>query len=98
MISSICSIQRVALVTLWFIGASVCAMAVPSVGPPVATPSSLNSGVPTVLTVSCAVTRQAGDPPVVQASLVRVNAANQQIAVIGVMQDNGQNGDAAAGD
>ncbi len=83
-----------------FLGVSVAVVAAPSVGTPIASPTSVNAGQSTPLTVSCSVTRQLGDPALVAngVNLLRLNPAGQTIAMLGTMLDNGLNGDSVAGD
>jgi PKD repeat protein len=74
--------------------------AAPTVNTPVVSPGVVPPGVPTTLTVSAAITTAPGDPALIETSvnLQRVTATGQVIAVLGTMRDDGQNGDAVAGD
>ena len=76
------------------------AFAAPSVGAPVMTPGSVNVGVLTQVTTACQVTRQQGDPEVLAngVNLLRLAANGTVMATWGVMRDDGQAGDAVAGD
>lgn len=90
------SIRFAALIVSFLTAAS----AAPTVGTPAANPPAVNAGQATQVTASCLITRQPGDPAVVPngVNLLRLNTAGQTLTILGVMQDNGQNGDAAAGD
>ena len=85
---------------LAMVATAVDVQAAPIVNTPVVSPGVVPPGVPTVLTVSAAITTVPGDPALIETSvnLQRVTATGQVIAVLGVMRDDGQNGDAAAGD
>lgn len=88
---------------LLFLGASLvptAALAAPSVGPPVTSPAIVPVGQPTQLTVTSQITTGPNDPPVIPTgvNLLRVNASNKVIAILGTMRDDGTNGDAVAGD
>jgi PKD repeat protein len=80
--------------------ASGSAVAAPSVGTPVANPTSINTGQATPITVTCQIARQSTDPAVIAngVNLLRLNDANQAIATLGVMRDDGKGGDAVAND
>jgi RHS repeat-associated protein len=72
------------------------AAAPPSAGTPIATPASIPVGVPTSLKVTSQIT----DPTVLTGgvNLQKVNTAGDVLATLGVMRDDGQGGDAIAGD
>lgn len=91
--------MRFQLAALLF-GVPLVVLAAPSVGTPTATPTSVTTGQATQVTVACLVTRQTGDRALIAngVNLLRLNASGQAIATLGVMLDNGQNGDAASGD
>ena len=74
--------------------------ATPSVGTPTVTPASVNVGVPTLVTVSCPVSTQPGDPALIPNSVnvLRLDAQNVTNKPLGVMHDDGLNGDTTAGD
>jgi hypothetical protein len=70
-----------------------------TIGAPVASPSSIPTGQPTLLTVTTQITLAPGEQ--VDAGgvlLLRLNAADQPIGVLGTMRDDGTNGDTIAGD
>jgi hypothetical protein len=75
-------------------------LATPSVGAPVALPDSFPPGFSVEVLVTCHIVSNPGDPAVVPAGvyLQRVNANNQFVATLGIMRDDGANGDAVAGD
>ena len=75
-------------------------LATPSVGTPVAIPDSLPPGFSVEVLVTCHIVTSPGDPVVVPQGvyLQRVNASNQFLATLGIMHDDGANGDAVAGD
>src|SRR5690242_9721930 len=74
--------------------------ATPIIGNPSVSPSSVNVGQPTALTVTCAINVGSGDPALLSngVNLVRLDANNQPIKIIDVMHDDGANGDAVAND
>jgi PKD repeat protein len=76
------------------------AAAAPRFSAPASSPSSVQAGVPTVLAVTSTLTTQPGDPMLIDGgvNLLRVTATGQSAAVLGVMRDDGLNGDAMAGD
>src|SRR5687767_2802870 len=67
-----------------------------TVGPVAATPSSVPVGVGTPVLLTAAIS----DPAVIAASvqLQRYDSQGRVVAVLGVLTDDGRNGDAAAGD
>lgn len=91
--------MRFQLAALLF-GVPLVVLAAPSVGTPTATPTAVNTGQATQVTVGCLVTRQTSDPALIAngVNLLRLNATGQTIATLGIMLDNGLNGDATAGD
>ncbi|MGA2214964.1 MAG: choice-of-anchor X domain-containing protein, partial [Bryobacteraceae bacterium] len=68
----------------------------PTVGAPVASPSSIPANALTLVTV----TSQIGDPTVIAGgvNLLQVNSTGGSPTILGVMHDDGKNGDAVAGD
>lgn len=82
------------------LGSTTIAGAVPTVGSPTITPSSVNLGVSTVVTVSCPISTQPGDPALIPTSVnvLRLDAQNVATRPLGTMHDDGLNGDATAGD
>jgi len=76
------------------------AFATPSVDRPVISPASIPAGRPVPVTVSAQIHTGPSDPQVIAAGvyLLRYDAANRFIANLGVMHDDGINGDAVAGD
>ncbi|MEQ1868728.1 MAG: hypothetical protein ABL961_01745, partial [Vicinamibacterales bacterium] len=69
-------------------------LAAPVVGPTVATPAQVGVGVLTPVVV----TAQIADPSVIATgvNLLRTDATGRTLAVVGVMHDDGVNGDAVA--
>lgn len=67
----------------------------PAIGPPVRAPSSLSTNTPTSVLVTVAI----ADPALIPASvgLVRIGGDGRPV-ILGAMHDDGQNGDAVAGD
>ena len=63
-------------------------------------PGTIGVGVTTLVTATSTITTGPGDPVLIPASveLLRTDATNQLIAVLGTMRDDGTNGDVAAGD
>jgi len=76
------------------------ALGAPTVGVPVASPTTINAGQSTPITVACPINRSSTDPTLIAngLNLLRLNDAGQTIATLGVMHDDGQNGDATAND
>jgi flagellar hook assembly protein FlgD len=72
----------------------------PTVATPQVSPPQIPSGVPTLLTVTSAITTLPGDPALIAGSvnLIRVSPTGQSLAVLGVMRDDGMAGDVVAGD
>jgi len=70
--------------------------ATPTVGTPTATPALITVNTPTVVTVTAQIT----DPTLLAngANLLRLGATSTQSTVLGVMHDDGLNGDAVAND
>ncbi|MBV9085142.1 MAG: hypothetical protein JOZ62_20900, partial [Acidobacteriaceae bacterium] len=68
----------------------------PTVGPINVTPSSITAGVSTSVTVTVQIT----DPTVLPGgvNLLREDASGNTLGIVGLMHDDGLNGDAAAGD
>ena len=75
-------------------------LATPTVGAPVTEPAAVPVAQATELIVTSRITTDPSDPPVISAgvNLLRVDASNKVIAILGQMLDNGTNGDAVAGD
>src|SRR5579871_1996207 len=76
------------------------ALGAPAVGAPVSSQAGIVVAVATQLKVTSQITLAPTDPPVVAngVNLLRVDASGQTLAILGVMHDDGLNGDAAAGD
>lgn len=68
--------------------------------PVVVQPAAVPAGQTSQLTVTSQITSGPGDPPVLATgvNLLRIAASGQVLATLGVMRDDGANGDAAAGD
>ena len=75
-------------------------LAAPVVGKPQVSQPTIPVGQPTELTITCQVTCGPTDPPVIPTgvNLLRLNTGNVVISNLGVMRDDGTNGDAVAGD
>ena len=86
------SLLVAAIVAPW-----VCAA--PTVGAPSANPNTINAGQATVVTVTATISRAANDPALVSngVNLLRL-ASNQSPSILGVMHDDGLNGDGVAND
>ena len=67
----------------------------PTVGAPTATPATIVANTPTTVTVAVAI---APTPLSNGVNLLRVGATGTQPTILGVMHDDGKNGDAVAGD
>jgi len=91
---------RLAIALAWLVvgGARIASAA--TVSAPVVTPTALPIGVPTVLTVTSAVTVGPGEPAVISTgvNLLRVTPTGTVLAILGTMRDDGLEGDAVAGD
>ncbi len=76
------------------------ALGAPSIGAPASSQTSIVVGVPVQLKVTSQITLAPADPPVVAngVNLLRVDGSGQTITILGVMHDDGLNGDAMAGD
>jgi hypothetical protein len=74
--------------------------AAPSVGTPAVDPLTLTANQPIVVTASCKISTSPGDPALLPrgVNLVRLTTAGKAVSVVGVMHDDGLNGDAVAGD
>jgi hypothetical protein len=70
--------------------------AAPAIGTPAASPASIPANASTLVTV----TTQIADPAVIASgvNLLQVNSAGGSPVILGVMHDDGKNGDAVAGD
>ncbi|MFZ4698474.1 MAG: Ig-like domain-containing protein [Candidatus Methylumidiphilus sp.] len=79
---------------------SSAALAVPTVGAPQSNPSALVAGQSAEVTVTSQISRLASDPAVTAGGvyLQRLTALNVVLDNLGVMRDDGVNGDAKAGD
>jgi flagellar hook assembly protein FlgD len=73
--------------------------AAPTVGAPSANPNTINAGQATVVTVTATISRAANDPALVSngVNLLRL-VSNQSPSILGVMHDDGLNGDGVAND
>src|SRR5271165_6234635 len=67
-----------------------------AIGATAANPTAATVGVPTTVTITSVIT----DPSLIAGSvnLQSLNSSNQVVAVIGLLHDDGLNGDAVAGD
>lgn len=76
------------------------ALATPSFSIPVSSPTSVILSAPSQVTVTSKLTTVPGDHALIPGSvnLLQVNTNGQSIATLGVMHDDGLNGDAVAGD
>ncbi len=74
--------------------------AAPSIGTPAVTPLTLTVGQSTPITTSCKINTATGDPALLPGgvNLVRLTATGAAVSTIGVMHDDGLNGDAKAAD
>lgn len=92
--------RRAAALCLMLCATASAAVAAPVFSAPSSAPSTVQAGTPTVLVVSSTLTTQPGDPALIDGSvnLLRVTATGQAAGVLGVMRDDGQNGDATPGD
>jgi hypothetical protein len=74
--------------------------ATPSINTPTVTPVNLTVNQPIQVTASCKINMSAGDPALLPGgvNLVRLTATGAAGSTIGVMHDDGLNGDAVAGD
>ena len=70
--------------------------AAPSIGSPAVTPSAITAGTPTTVTATAVMV--GGTPLAGGVNLVRQDASGKNAVVVGLMHDDGQNGDAVAGD
>jgi len=75
-------------------------LAAPALTAPTASPAALYMGVSTQVTATCHLTTTQGDPALLTGglNLVRLTSAGTDSSVLGVMHDDGLNGDATAGD
>jgi hypothetical protein len=76
------------------------AVAAPSIGAPLPSQTTLIAGVTTQLIVTSKIVTAPTDPPVLAngVNLLRVDATGATLATVGLMHDDGLNGDAMAGD
>jgi hypothetical protein len=76
------------------------AFATPSFSIPVSSPTSVILGVPSQVTITTQLTTAPGDRALIAGSvdLLQVSSTGQLISTLGVMHDDGLNGDAVAGD
>ena len=74
--------------------------AAPSISAPTVTPLTLAVNQPTVVTAFCKINTATGDPALLPGgvNLVRLTIAGKAVSTIGVMHDDGLNGDTIAGD
>ena len=89
-------LQRVAMLSA--LGFPLCAA--PTINAPTVTPLTLTVSQPTVVTASCKINTATGDPALQAGgvNLARLTAAGAAVSTVGVMHDDGLNGDATAGD
>lgn len=80
------------------VGSAGPAVAATTVGNPTPTPASINAGQATQVVVTSQVTSAPGDPAVIQNGVNLLRLGSPQAVVLGVMHDDGLEGDAAAGD
>jgi hypothetical protein len=75
------------------------ALAAPTVGAPLVSPSAVPAGVATQVTVTSQIISGPGDPPVLPTgvNLLQVDAQDRVLAILGTMRDDGTGGDAVAG-
>ena len=99
MLRSKCVVFALLVVAAISVGAGS-SFAAPSVDRPVISPVPIPAGRPVQVTVTAKVNIGPTDPQVIAAGvyLLRYDAANRVIANLGVMHDDGLNGDALAGD
>ena len=99
MLRSKCVVFALLVVAAISVGAGS-SFAAPSVDRPVISPVPIPAGRPVQVTVTGKVNIGPTDPQVIAAGvyLLRYDAANRVIANLGVMHDDGLNGDALAGD
>ena len=74
---------------------SLLAVATPNVGTPSATPPTIVVNMPTTVTVTVLITPS---PLLNGVNLLRLGATGTQPTILGVMHDDGKNGDTVAGD
>jgi len=74
--------------------------AAPTINNPTVTPLTLTVAQPTVVTTSCKIVTTTGDPALLPngVNLVRLTATGAAVSTIGIMHDDGLNGDAKAND